>query len=277
LDDFGFPQHMCIVVTMAASSAPEPAFQHTILFYKYHALSPKLEENESYQKSLEKLCSTLQLLGRILVGQEGINGTLAGSRDNLRLFARALIRNEKLELSLMDGEGSHVKELVVQMFQRESKAFFERIGQSELTMQAEDFKWSCTDINERLFPDLNIKLVKELIGTGGSMASIPLEETGKGYLSPSEWHEELLRRSNDDDSTILIDCRNTKEYEIGHFPGALDPNVTTFAQFSAFVRDNKRLLQDKKVLMYCTGGIRCEKVSFDKIMETFFIRNLSDA
>eukprot|EP00797_Seminavis_robusta_P010175 Sro174_g076540.2 (806) ;mRNA; r:13314-15731 len=67
--------------------------------------------------------------------------------------------------------------------------------------------------------------------------------------------------NNQDNGTILIDCRNTKECEVGHFQGAIDPNTTTFAQFPHWVDQNKHLLQEKRVLMYCTGGIRCEKAS----------------
>jgi UPF0176 protein len=119
----------------------------------------------------------------------------------------------------------------------------------------EDFKWSRSQGSDPLFPDLNIKLVKELIGTGGVMSSIPLEETAKGYLTPKEWHSELSKISaGEDKDTILIDCRNTKEFEIGHFETALDPKTTTFAQFPKWVDEHKHVLADKKVLMYCTGG-----------------------
>ena len=65
----------------------------------------------------------------------------------------------------------------------------------------------------------------------------------------------------DSKETILIDCRNTKEFQIGHFPNAIDPNTTTFAQFPNWVQQNAGKLAHKKVLMYCTGGIRCEKAS----------------
>jgi UPF0176 protein len=127
-----------------------------------------------------------------------------------------------------------------------------------------DFKWSSATTNdESLFPDLNIKLVNELIGTGGAMAGIPIDETAQGYLTPTAWHEELLSAQTASD-TILIDCRNTKEHQIGHFVGALDPQTTTFQQFPKWVEDHEHLLADKKVRMFCTGGIRCEKVCIGK-------------
>ena len=122
----------------------------------------------------------------------------------------------------------------------------------------DDFKWSWTT-QHHLFPDLLVKLVKEIIGTGGALSSIPIEETSKGYLTPQQWHDEMLHL--DTKSTVLIDCRNTKECAIGHFPNALDPNTTTFGQFPQWAKEHAPMLEKKRVLMYCTGGIRCEKAS----------------
>ena len=129
-------------------------------------------------------------------------------------------------------------------------------------VSSEDFKWSKTAKTGPLFPDLNIKLVNELIGTGGVLSSISLEETAKGYLTPQQWREELASLDGSSKDTVLIDCRNTKEYEIGHFTNAMDPRTTTFSQFPKWVDDHSHILADKKVLMYCTGGIRCEKVRY---------------
>jgi predicted sulfurtransferase/23S rRNA-/tRNA-specific pseudouridylate synthase len=101
--------------------------------------------------------------------------------------------------------------------------------------------------------------VSELIGTGGKFADIAVEDTAKGYLTPKEWHDALVNRNKDE--SIVIDCRNTKECQIGHFQEALDPGTTTFAQFPKWVEDHAQDLKKKKVFMYCTGGIRCEKAS----------------
>jgi predicted sulfurtransferase len=147
-----------------------------------------------------------------------------------------------------------------------------------LTMTSpNDFKWSTsTKSPTALFPDLNVKLVQELIGTGGILAPIPLHETSVAYMTPAEWHHALQQHSSlrnsieddathnnddDDDSIVLVDCRNTKECQIGHFEGAIDPGTTTFAQFPQWVRNHTASLKHKKVFMYCTGGIRCEKAS----------------
>lgn len=76
---------------------------------------------------------------------------------------------------------------------------------------------------------------------------------GGGHLSPQEWHEALQ-----DPETIVIDTRNDYEVDIGRFRGAIDFRLKEFAEFPEAVR-NADLDKNKKVLMYCTGGIRCEK------------------
>jgi predicted sulfurtransferase/23S rRNA-/tRNA-specific pseudouridylate synthase len=214
-----------------------------------------------YSDHLEQFCSSLKLSGRILVGSsrsEGINGNLAGSYTNLRAFTCALLGDADNLSKECDAESKNA----VEKFWAQTKEFFDGIGEQDLRMSSpDDFKWSCSSQVEPLFPDLNIKVVPELIGTGGVLSSIPLEETAKGYLTPMEWHDELSGLSQSSTDTILIDCRNTKEYTIGRFTGATDPQTTTFAQFPKWVDDHNQLLADKKVLMYCTGGIRCEKAS----------------
>lgn len=104
-----------------------------------------------------------------------------------------------------------------------------------------------------------VKAVKELISTGGIFSAIPISETGKGYLTPEEFHRELIRR--DDGDAVVLDCRNHKEVLIGHFEGALDPGTRTWAEWPAYVEASVHKWKGKKVLMYCTGGIRCEKAS----------------
>jgi len=239
-----------------ASLDPTEPQQHIILFYKYHPLSSDWNVTEKYREALETLCTSLCLAGRILVGcseNEGINGTLSGSlKDDVLSFTYALRKDVDLT-GLSD-----YRRAAIEAFRSDSEAFFRSIRQDELQMSAEDFKWSSTTSEEDLFPDCNVKLVKELIGTGGALTGIRIDETAKGYLTPVEWKSELETM---DDDTLLIDCRNTKEYQIGHFDAAMDPRTTTFQQFPKWVQEHEHLLSKKKVLMYCTGGIRCEKVS----------------
>jgi predicted sulfurtransferase len=233
-----------------------------ILFYKYHPLSSSQDVMEPYRTAMENLCQSLYLKGRILLGcseNEGINGTLAGEQHNVRVFTWALLGPQHVQQHHNRTPLDEATSQLLQEFWGESQEFVRAAGVPLLTMDSpDDFKWSSTT-QHALFPDLVVKLVKEIIGTGGAFASIPLEETSQGYLTPQQWHDEILHL--DPETTALIDCRNTKECAVGHFPNALDPHTTTFAQFPQWVKDHAPRLQDKRVLMYCTGGIRCEKAS----------------
>ena len=83
----------------------------------------------------------------------------------------------------------------------------------------------------------------------------PNEITGR-HLSPAEFMAEMQ-----DENTIVLDVRNTYEYDVGHFRGAIRPDVETFRDTPQWVRENRELFEGKNVLTYCTGGIRCEKFS----------------
>jgi UPF0176 protein len=81
------------------------------------------------------------------------------------------------------------------------------------------------------------------------------DKEGEGtHLSPSQWHEMI---ANDPD-VVLVDTRNDYETEIGVFEGAIDPKISKFSEFKNFVEAGG-LPKDKKLFLYCTGGIRCEK------------------
>lgn len=74
--------------------------------------------------------------------------------------------------------------------------------------------------------------------------------------------------SSDPRAPLLLDCRNYYESRIGHFDGALCPDIRKFSYFPEYVRANRALFQDRTVLMYCTGGIRCERGSAVLLQET---------
>lgn len=74
-------------------------------------------------------------------------------------------------------------------------------------------------------------------------------------LSPRQWNEFLEKRRNE---VVLIDTRNDYEVKVGKFRGAIDPKIKHFSEFPEYVRQSG-IAKDKPVLMYCTGGIRCEK------------------
>lgn len=243
---------------------------HCILFYKYHPLTSCATTLELYRSAHEKLCKALHLTGRILIGLseegEGINGTLAGGRTELSIYVDCVCGNEYSHV----GDGYKA---AADAFRKESRGFFDKICKDELIFDKVDFKWSSRSTEQKetskgsnddgftkskeqedWFPDLNIKIVKEIISTGGAFSNITTKETSVGYLTPKEWHEEMKKlqekkqsfadgngtSGKDEVETILIDVRNHKECQIGTFlPGvAIDPNTRTFSQFPKWVKEH---------------------------------------
>lgn len=102
------------------------------------------------------------------------------------------------------------------------------------------------------FKRSKVKLKKEIV-TMGVEGIDPLQVVGT-YVKPKDWNALIS-----DPDVILVDTRNDYEIEIGTFQNALDPKTKTFREFPQYVADNLDPKKHKKVAMYCTGGIRCEK------------------
>ncbi|MEK4426133.1 oxygen-dependent tRNA uridine(34) hydroxylase TrhO [Solibacillus sp. FSL K6-1523] len=105
------------------------------------------------------------------------------------------------------------------------------------------------------FKKMHVRPRPELVHLGLEADVNPHELTGR-YLSPEQFLEEMQ-----DENTVVLDVRNTYEYDVGHFRGAIRPDVENFRDTPEWVRENKELFEGKNVLTYCTGGIRCEKFS----------------
>jgi len=112
------------------------------------------------------------------------------------------------------------------------------------------------------FYRMKVKLKKEIVTMG--IAGIDPNARVGTYVRPADWNELLS-----DPEVLLLDTRNDYEYGIGSFRGALDPETTTFREFPAYVRKHLDPGQHKKVAMFCTGGIRCEKASAFMLQEGF--------
>ena len=102
------------------------------------------------------------------------------------------------------------------------------------------------------FKRLKVKLKKEIVTLGVEHID-PLSSVGT-YIAPQDWNALIS-----DPDVVLIDTRNNYEYEIGSFKGAINPNTETFREFPTYTKDNLEQYRGKKVAMFCTGGIRCEK------------------
>ncbi|MGK0701307.1 rhodanese-related sulfurtransferase [Priestia flexa] len=111
------------------------------------------------------------------------------------------------------------------------------------------------EADEHAFKKLRVRHRPELVTLRLENDINPLETTGN-YLSPKEFFEAMQQ-----EDTIVIDARNDYEFDLGHFRGAVRPDIRNFRELPEWIRENKEMFEDKKVLTYCTGGIRCEKFS----------------
>ena len=187
-------------------------------FYKF----AKLPDCHLQRSRVLAFCETHALKGTILLAQEGINGTVAGSRssiDALLNFLRADARLATLE---------HKESVTAEM----------------------------------PFYRMKVRLKKEIVTLGVSGID-PNEKVG-AYVAPEDWNALIS-----DPEVWVVDTRNDYEYEIGTFRGALDPKTATFRDFPAFVRRNLDPAKHKKVALFCTGGIRCEKATTFMLAQGF--------
>lgn len=231
-----------------------------VLFYKYFVSSwcPDafadcnaewyVDRLEEYQRSL---CHALGCQGRILISVEGINGTLSGADECV--IQEYISKMQSFHLQRDCGLPPHLED-------DQSKTC--RMD-DERNYLFRDVDWKESSVEDGIlepFPDLKISIVKEIVSTGGQVKvdDIP-DGTGK-HLTPTEFHEAM---GSSEKPVVVIDVRNTFEHDIGHFvlpktgEAALNPEMVTFSSFdSNFCAQHAEELKDKKVLMYCTGGIR---------------------
>jgi UPF0176 protein len=116
----------------------------------------------------------------------------------------------------------------------------------------QDFVYKLSTAQERPFSRMKVRLKKEIV-TMGQPDVDPRASVGH-YVEPKDWNE--LIRSPD---VAVIDTRNDYEVAIGTFEGAVDPETATFRDFPAWWDKNKDRFHNKRIAMFCTGGIRCEK------------------
>lgn len=163
------------------------------------------------------------LTGSVLVAEEGISGALAASAELLDTFEHALHHDPRLQ-----GWFAHIT-----------------------------FKRSACQT--RPFWKVRVHRKREIVALGldGVTGAIPDRSSGQ-HLSPQQWRELIAQ-----DNVVVIDNRNSFEYRLGRFKNAIDPSVDNFRDFPDYVQAHAAQWKDegKRVAMYCTGGIRCEKTS----------------
>ena len=181
-----------------------------LLYYKY----VRVADPADLMNAQRTLCQSLGLRGRILIGTEGINGTVAGTEAATAAYRAAL--RERPEFS--------------------------------------DVVFKISHAQTQPFPKLEIKVRREIVTLGAGDALDPNQDTAP-HLPPAEW-----KRMIEEEDVVLFDVRNRYESEVGRFKNAITPPIENFRDLPAILPQYSDL-KDKTVLMYCTGGIRCEKAS----------------
>ena len=190
----------------------------TILsFYQFKQIKDFL----TIKSKISDFCKFNKIKGTIIIAEEGINGTIAGTSQS--------IKNFQLEIK---------------------KIGFENFNP----------KYSYSKFMP--FFRLKVRPKKEIVTLRTKMAD-PENITGN-KIKPENWNNLIT-----DNDTILIDVRNDFEVEMGSFRGSINPKTKSFTEFKSYLKDNLSGAKDKKIAMFCTGGIRCEKISSYMIKKGF--------
>jgi len=171
-----------------------------------------LENFKEIQQPLLDIMNTNGVKGTLLLASEGINGTVAGSRESIDNLINWLKSDPRLA--------------------------------NLTTKESYDA--------ENPFYRTKVKLKKEIVTMG--VEGIDPNRTVGSYVKPKDWNALIS-----DPEVLLVDTRNDYEISIGTFENAVDPKTTNFREFPAYVKENLDPEKHKKVAMFCTGGIRCEK------------------
>lgn len=188
----------------------------------YYKFTP-LSDPEAVKLWQKTLCENLNLRGRILMSRHGLNGTVGGDIDDLKAYIRAT---------------------------KQYPGFRDTV-----------FKWS--DGAREDFPRMSVKARRELVGFKNADDEFEVDENGVigggKHLKPQEVNE-LVEAYGDD--VVFFDGRNAHEAKIGKFKDAIVPDTRTSRDFIAELESDKYDdIKDKKVITYCTGGVRCEVIS----------------
>lgn len=138
------------------------------------------------------------------------------------------------------------------------KAYWDRFDawtQSQPELQGVPYKKAVEEGEGPSFIKLTVKVREKIVADGLDDESFDVTNTGD-YLTAAEINEYV-----DDPDAVIVDMRNNYESEVGHFENAITPNVVTFRDELKVTPETLRLHKNKKIALYCTGGIRCEKAS----------------
>ena len=172
----------------------------------------RLDDPEARRAPLLELCRDNGVTGSLILAEEGVNGTVAGTRDAI------------------DAVLAHLRAWpgYAALEHKESHSAAQPFGR------------------------LKVRIKREIV-TMGQPDVDPRARAGH-YVEPADWNDLIAQPD-----VVLIDTRNDYEVAIGTFQGAIDPQTASFRDFPAWWEANRQRFAGKRIAMFCTGGIRCEK------------------
>lgn len=186
--------------------------QFRVLLYYHYAT---IDDPKLFVQDHLRFCRELGLKGRILVGREGLNGTVSGTTKQTQIYMDTLHQDPRFA----------------------------------------DMPFKIDEADSHVFKKMHVRPRKEIVALNLDKDIDPHKLTGK-HLKPKDFYETMQ-----DEDVLLIDARNDYETQIGHFRNAILPNIRNFRDLPGWIEKNLSDFKEKKVLTYCTGGIRCEKFS----------------
>jgi len=192
----------------------------TLLYYCYSPIA----DAEQFAADHLKFCKSLDLVGRIIVADEGLNGTVSGSPESCKAYMEAIYADGRFN--------------------------------------ATEFK--IDDVEEPSFIKMHCRYKPEIVHSGLRDPKIinPNEQTGI-HLEPKDFME-----MKDRDDVVILDVRSNYEHSLGKFKNAVTLDIDNFREFPEKIAELEKY-KDKKILTYCTGGIKCEKASALLLHEGF--------
>ncbi len=193
----------------------------TLSFYKYALI----EDPKIFRDTLYKNLDELKVFGRIYVAHEGINAQVSVPASNYDAF-----KNYLYSISFLNGVRLNIAV-------EDDARLNDAVGQG------------------KSFWVLKIKVRSKIVADGINDADFDMSKKGK-YVDAASFN-----KLTSDPETIVVDMRNHYEYEVGHFENAIEIPSDTFREQLPMAVSMLQEKKDKNIIMYCTGGIRCEKAS----------------
>ena len=192
----------------------------TLLYYCY----TEIAEAEQFAADHLKFCKSLNLVGRIIVADEGLNGTVSGTAESCKTYMDAIYADGRFH----------------------------------------SIEFKIDEVEEPSFIKMHCRYKSEIVHSGLRDPKIinPTKKTGV-HLEPKEF-----LKMKDREDVVVLDVRSNYEHSLGKFKNAVTLDIDNFRDFPAMINELAKY-KDKKILTYCTGGIKCEKASALLLHEGF--------